>query len=213
MKWYPSANLKGHTGSINCVDVVKTESDPDVIHIVSSSADGQIIVWTRRANGKWELKAKQSAGKACIYECISVAILNNTLIVAGGGLDNNIDVYAIPNITNPSMNETNTSELNEEEEKDVKQDMYTVLKLCTFEGHLDWVRSLDFHNINDKEILLASGSQDGYIRTWKVIHMDTDENDSDSGKDTNVIDIDGVFYKYNIEALLVGHSVSIVINE
>ena len=42
------------------------------------------------------------------------------------------------------------------------------------EGHLDWVRALDFSPTTSPdatELLLASGSQDGYIRFWSLIHL------------------------------------------
>jgi elongator complex protein 2 len=50
-------------------------------------------------------------------------------------------------------------------------------KALTLEGHEDWIRCLDFtryprSDVQDgqveKDVMLASGSQDGYIRLWRI---------------------------------------------
>lgn len=40
-------------------------------------------------------------------------------------------------------------------------------KAITLEGHEDWIRCLDFAFHGDEDLMLASGSQDGYIRLWR----------------------------------------------
>lgn len=41
-------------------------------------------------------------------------------------------------------------------------------RVDTLVGHVDWVRSLDFVSPNENELILASSSQDTFIRLWKI---------------------------------------------
>ncbi|TIB19093.1 hypothetical protein E3P92_00194 [Wallemia ichthyophaga] len=54
------------------------------------------------------------------------------------------------------------------------------VKALSLEGHEDWVRALSFANFpsdNGDNLVLASGSQDGYIRLWNITtHLDNKPN-------------------------------------
>lgn len=45
----------------------------------------------------------------------------------------------------------------------------------TLAGHADWVRGLDFIAVNENELLLASSSQDTFIRLWKISRRESGE--------------------------------------
>lgn len=49
-------------------------------------------------------------------------------------------------------------------------------KLLVLQGHQEWIRSLDFTECDNHELLLASGSQDTKIRIWKISLLSTLEN-------------------------------------
>lgn len=46
-----------------------------------------------------------------------------------------------------------------------------LIKGISLEGHEDWIRCIDFCASSD-DLLLASGSQDGYIRLWRFSKVD-----------------------------------------
>jgi elongator complex protein 2 len=71
-------------------------------------------------------------------------------------------------------------------------------KALTLEGHEDWVRCLDFTRYprsegqdGELDVMLASGSQDGYIRLWRISPVRSDERkraDADGAKGTELDD-------------------------
>ena len=54
-------------------------------------------------------------------------------------------------------------------------------KFATLKGHEDWIRGLDF-TTSHSDIYLASGSQDRYIRLWKITQSTASNplNDTDA---------------------------------
>ena len=46
----------------------------------------------------WACIATMDAGTARIYECVAAAMFQGSIIIAGGGLDSNIDVFGIAGI-------------------------------------------------------------------------------------------------------------------
>lgn len=80
------------------------------------------------------------------------------------------------------------------------------------EGHEDWVRCLAF-TTTGSDLLLASGSQDNYVRLWRIglgrevdplAELDAEESAEVSTKAHPFV-VAGVRYAITLEALLVGH--------
>lgn len=70
-------------------------------------------------------------------------------------------------------------------------------------GHENWVRSLDFCPQENNELVLASASQDRYIRLWRFSRQSVEENPLKSGLSTKVQHVGS--YTVFFEALLMGH--------
>jgi WD40 repeat protein len=69
-------------------------------------------------------------------------------------------------------------------------------KALTLEGHEDWIRCLDFTQYPrsdaqdgqvENDVMLASGSQDGYIRLWRISPVPNAEK-GNSGNDDEMFD-------------------------
>ena len=73
--------------------------------------------------------------------------------------------------------------------------------MLTLAGHKDWIRAIDFatytkpsssslsengtSHFNDGDLILASASQDKYIRLWKVASSSSHSNDIKDGDEVN----------------------------
>lgn len=71
------------------------------------------------------------------------------------------------------------------------------------EGHENWVRSLDFCPLENGDVVLASASQDRFIRLWRFSSQSVEEDPLKSGLSTRVQHL-GSFTVF-FEALLMGH--------
>ncbi|KAJ3221970.1 Elongator subunit elp2 [Clydaea vesicula] len=170
-----SGVLTGHTEGINCVGVARGSR----IHnnfdlVVTSSSDETMKVWklvqilddTTKNNPKDEISCIQSIKIGKNYPlCIEMGFLPNseTPILFTAGTDTNIHLYI--------------------------QKGEEFVKMLSLQGHSDWIRTLSLttffsQNVDDSsqhfkngDLILASGSQDKYVRIWKI--SDDIENLSD----------------------------------
>ncbi|KAH7048578.1 WD40-repeat-containing domain protein [Linnemannia elongata] len=174
-KWVCSAVLEGHTGSVVTIGAVRARSIPEQKDLFATgSGDGTIKVWERtevdEVTDKVECIQTIQVGKK-YAQSIAISFLPNTSVpvMAVGSTDNRISIYVMQS----------------------KQ----FDKVLSLQGHDNWVRSLDFatftkdstnddtkqqqkeadgkntshhHTLQDGDLLLASGSQDKYIRIWRI---------------------------------------------
>ncbi|KAF9161161.1 Elongator subunit elp2 [Actinomortierella ambigua] len=179
-----SAVIEGHTGSVITLGVLKARSiTTDTDLIATGSADGSIKIWERKEldADKDEVTCIQTIQVGNKYpQSIAISYLPNTTspIMAVGSTDNRINIY-------------------------VRKDGQFV-KSLSLQGHENWVRSLDFasftkvegvnispekagsshhHTLQDGDLLLASGSQDKYIRLWRFSPVDTTSSEANVSKD------------------------------
>ncbi|KAJ5806112.1 Elongator complex protein 2 [Penicillium pulvis] len=140
--------LEGHTGSVNAIAVA------DGTNIVASgAADGTVRVW--RINAV-ELKGEMM--EAIIMKprffplCLSLRALegkNRPLVLAVAGTTTKVQIY----VAEESVDKPNFQ------------------RRAILAGHEAWVRSLSFtvdKQSKTNDILLASASQDRYIRLWRL---------------------------------------------
>lgn len=145
--------LRGHESSINCITTL-----PETGCFVSGSADGTVKVWHLLEGTQLQeqppgyesiqFKLKQTIQIVPKFLPLAVALASLTTsstILAIGGTKNTIQIY-------------------------ISQD--DEFKLATtLSGHEGWIRALEFvEDISDgcPDLLLASASQDKYIRLWRV---------------------------------------------
>ncbi|MCJ1435159.1 hypothetical protein MMC27_004530 [Xylographa pallens] len=144
-----AAVLAGHSGSINCLATVAGST-----RIASGAADATVKIW--------EITVSASSTSAELVQTISLLprffplalALSHlqesaTLILAVGGTKSFVQIYV-----------TDTVE---------ESTLFT--SRATLTGHEGWIRSLDFVDEaqdHGGDLLLASASQDKYIRLWRV---------------------------------------------
>ncbi|KAL8710498.1 MAG: hypothetical protein Q9220_004930 [cf. Caloplaca sp. 1 TL-2023] len=186
--------LQGHTGSISCIDVLPRR------HIIASgSADATIKIWqVEYAHHRWKTILVQSIQTSPRYIALTLALSelgSNDLLLAAAGTRRDIFIYA---------------------SRSQRQLDHQV----TLSGHEAWIRSLAITTEGDHAeagLLLASASQDKYIRLWRI----QKETGSAAGEDHQTgdrIDFDGLLsnkthqieattgaHTLTFEALLLGH--------
>ncbi|KAI1308453.1 Elongator subunit elp2 [Mortierella claussenii] len=196
-QWICSAALEGHTGSVVTIGVVRARSisengGNDLL--ATGSGDGTIKIWERKEidDTKDEVTCIQTIQVGKKYaQSIAISYLPNTTVpvMAVGSTDNRISIYVM---------QSNQFE-----------------KVLSLQGHDNWVRSLDFatftkedswanegesalefdnnnksafshhHTLQDGDVLLASGSQDKYIRLWRISAVDTSGETQSAGDDAS----------------------------
>lgn len=141
------AVLDGHSSTINCLAVI-----PRIEIFVSGSADATVKVW--KINKSYQIVLIQTIQTNPRFFPLALALstigLAKDLILAVAGTKSFIQIFVAQYGENFDYQATLT-------------------------GHEGWIRSLDF--IREKkegrdDILLASASQDKYIRLWRIRHSD-----------------------------------------
>lgn len=161
--------VQSHTAPINCIATVGSDQDASIAAssiFATGAADATIKVW---AFDGTEVKPIQTIKTAPKYFPLAVALSplgddGNTFILASAGTKDIIQIY-----TGTFTSSTTAVDTTEYTSNFTLQ--------ATLTGHEGWIRSLDFtpetrHNANS-DLLLASASQDKYIRLWRI-HQGTE---------------------------------------
>ncbi|CAG8650160.1 13912_t:CDS:2, partial [Dentiscutata heterogama] len=189
-EWINSAILESHGGSVNTLGVTRAKSisvDKDLI--VTGSADGAIKVWERSIYDDVHdsVKCLQTINlekKHPMALALSYLPESEIPILACGSTDKRILLY-------------------------VQKDGLFIPSL-TLQGHENWIRSLSFatytelplsnntivssasdstiqeqYKLKDGDLLLASASQDKYVRLWRVSYNGEVGGSLDSEEITN----------------------------
>lgn len=238
--WNPLNNngtyytLKNHTKEVTCVKFI-----PSSPFLVSSSEDCKINVW-KKDGDKFVLHQSLEEHKSSVT---TLAVINNTLFVSGGAdgiialwsYDNNTGSFKLSHEFEVAFNFYPISlALQNVDDKgtyvlavsgtSTKLFIYSFTltsdiinnfsQSAVLTGHEDWIRCLLFGIEEEgKNYVLASGSQDRYIRLWRLKLNDAiDNSDEDALK---LILLSNKQYKFNIgesvrasfnfEALIMGH--------
>lgn len=109
------------------------------------------------------------------------------LVLAVGGTYNRIQLFTSPSTSQPNVRRSQTTLFSRFSPRPVSQFRFSL----ALDGHTDWVRSLSFichlpassssstpesagdYDLAPGELLLASGSQDNYIRLWRFSRLST----------------------------------------
>lgn len=139
----------------------KDSDGQDEDMVVSASSDGTMKVWAVNAQGDVKLKQTATLGRARAESNTEVLPLDislaslpllpeklqpSPLLMAVAGTDGKVDLW-------------------------LSEGSQPFKRLFSLTGHSDWVRSLDFCQIQSAvtpTLMLATGAQDGTVRLWKV---------------------------------------------
>ncbi|CAO3612414.1 unnamed protein product [Cunninghamella echinulata] len=168
-QWVNSATLTGFKGAVETIAILhaeKIKGDKDTF--VTGSADGKIRIWER------SVKDENTDQVDCVQELdcgnkypmsLALSYLPGTTvpIIASGHTDKVINIF---------IYQHNSKKFE---------------KVYSLQGHENWIRSLAFatytgsssleqdeqngnktHTLQFGDLILASGSQDRYIRIWKI---------------------------------------------
>ncbi|CAK9440981.1 uncharacterized protein LODBEIA_P48500 [Lodderomyces beijingensis] len=182
-------SLEGHTHSVQCVAVV----NPAVF--VTGGADHEIIIWVCNDNQKFEMGYKFQVKSNFYPLTLAVQDIDDkgNYILAVGGTTNNVYIYTFQ-VQYGSVNKFRKSE--------------------ELTGHEDWVKCLAFVvQEKSEDYILATGSQDRYVRLWRLrLNDKIDNSDEDPTKLTLLANKqfkfeygDGDKAAFSFEALITGH--------
>lgn len=196
-QWRLLRKVSAHEGTVNAI-AITTLDNSNVF--VTGGADGKVKLW-RACDERIEKLATLELKPRFIPLTLALGPLAtgstdvaSTFLIAGG-TRNDIQVYSVEDVlSNPRFKLS-----------------------ATLTGHEAWIRSLALTPNSDGGFLLASASQDKYIRIW---HFRSD-NASSSGNATSAnavmtgrgtltakvqtVSAAGIKYSITFEALLLGH--------
>ncbi|KAI9149245.1 Elongator complex protein 2 [Paramyrothecium foliicola] len=149
--YLPVQTLAKHTGAINCIATYRSPTPGRPIVVVTGGADATIRVWALNED---QLQLLQSIKTQPKYFPLSLSVTalddsGDRLILAAAGTKDVVQILASEG-TGP----------------DLRFSLQTTLT-----GHEGWVRSLNFVKETQtpgSDLLLASASQDKYIRIWRI---------------------------------------------
>ena len=76
-------------------------------------------------------------------------------------------------------------------------------QLLSLSGHEDWSRSLDYIFTPNNSLLLASASQDGFVRVWTIVEAESKGNNHEMGD--KLFSIKSAHFTVSLETVLAGH--------
>ncbi|CAH1788294.1 unnamed protein product [Owenia fusiformis] len=180
-----NCTLIGHTGPVNAIDTLYSETKEGArTLVVSASSDSTVKIWER----------KPDCGE---FTCIQTLSFGN-----GFALD--VSITLLPDSNVPILACVGD---------DMKVHLYTensgqFVKGISLPGHEDWIRSCEFSQQSDGDILLATSSQDTFIRIWRLSPRQQQSTEQDNGelklKETT-ISTSGKCFAVILESVLAGH--------
>ncbi|CRG88755.1 Elongator complex protein 2 [Talaromyces islandicus] len=197
-----ACELAGHTGSVNAIAVGKASNI-----VASGGADGTVRIWRLSIeNDSVSGQLLQTITMKPRFFPLALALLpldtqdpKKPMVLAVGGTTNHVHIFATQDTTEVGG-------------------FSWVAKLS---GHEAWVRSLAFKentSQSQNDYLLASASQDKYVRLWRirrgeaepVVSTDPDDIMLAGDKPTlsnkaHTFNASGAIYSVTFEALLLGH--------
>ncbi|XP_028410980.1 elongator complex protein 2-like isoform X2 [Dendronephthya gigantea] len=180
--------LNGHRERVNCVKWISKENLGNESELISGAIDGQVIIWGL-VDGKWDQCDTLSGHSGAIIAVTGICVQSRT-VVATSSADSSVKIWNrngkvfefiealnfdgeftfsiflsnLPGTKIPILAcgcENATVYLFTE--KDSK--FILAQKLL---GHEDWIRDVKLAHLDNGDVMLASCSQDNFIRVWCI---------------------------------------------
>lgn len=138
--------LSGHEGGVTVVNGLRVNGN---WLIVTTSLDSSIRFWSlSEETNSYETFDTISLGTGFCF-ALKLALLPNadTKVILAYSTDLNTIVLACDQMVDGKKK---------------------FVKFDTLSGHENWVRGLDITSVNDTDLLIASSSQDTFIRLWRI---------------------------------------------
>lgn len=183
------ALLAGHTDDVNAIKIIE---NPSRRLIISGSADKTIRIWSANARGTFEESQCLKEDAASIN---AITTLPEAGLIASGAADGTVKIWRLEGTTAKLIQSISLrprffplclalTSLASGDAVLAVAGSSSVIQLfsraqgegscfelqATLTGHEGWIRSLDFtkeHQSAESDTLLASASQDKYIRLWR----------------------------------------------
>nr|CAH7738001.1 unnamed protein product [Callosobruchus chinensis] len=181
---YLPYKLEGHQSNVNIVDgLYKNGNQQDAV-IVSVSMDSTMKIWCRsEPQGEFHLQQTIELGyNICIAVKLTFLPNCNELLLACSLDNSKINIYSEDNCEDLSF-----------------------IKTTQLKGHENWVRGLDFKQ-KDEDLVLASCSQDAFIRLWRITPKGKETGEFAGIKtEKSTIQTRNETYSVYLESVLTGH--------
>ncbi|RKP10931.1 WD40-repeat-containing domain protein [Thamnocephalis sphaerospora] len=159
-EWQCTDTLKGHSAAVNSVALLSM-GDTDLL--ATAASDGSICIWS----------LPLSADPATLLQTIDLGGRDSTALA----------LEQLPGTSIPVLVSAST---------DMRISLYTqrsgqFVRMLQLQGHTDWIRALQFVRLpasptaacktedqGTGELMLASASQDRYIRLWRLTALSSD---------------------------------------
>ncbi|KAM0747952.1 WD40 repeat-like protein [Meredithblackwellia eburnea MCA 4105] len=175
--WSMYASLPGHSQSVSALASIELRGEEKGSYVVATGAsDGKLLIWKVSPAGPALLQTLTLKGKLPLELEFSYLPSSDNLVLAVGATENKVHLF-----TSQGSNDLKFQ------------------KALSLEGHADWVRCFSFitplpitvtpsaststtssYDISPGEVLLASGSQDNYIRLWRFSRLSSKSNGLDA---------------------------------
>lgn len=224
--------LKGHTAQITVVKWIPTRKI-----LLSGAEDGKLNVWKYEDGGSFQLS--QTLVTEQVDSSITCLTVSNDNVIITGNASGFITIWKIDEQSQftqfasfsiePEFYALTLAVIEVAPGKLIafiggtKAELYvytfdltdssSVKQTALLTGHEDWIKSLAVRRVSDVEYLIASGSQDRWIRLWKLcLNEKIDTSDEDK---TKLRLLSNKLYKFNIgedvkcavnfDAIIMGH--------
>ncbi|EJT97577.1 WD40 repeat-like protein [Dacryopinax primogenitus] len=223
--WALSARLKAHKSSIASIGLLATTTSGAVNGgqesglLLTGASDGTVNVWDLSKAEEAPTQILNLNGKYSLDLALIILPNTNIIVLAVACTDRKLQIWARDIIVTGTRSRLTSLQFR-----------YRM----SLEGHGDWIRCLSFvteppiEQEQPMRVILASGSQDGYIRLWTIaqIHQEESKRSGATGGLSNdlleifekslaeggqlstkahVLVFDSGRYSVTFDALLLGH--------
>eukprot|EP01112_Ceratiomyxa_fruticulosa_P015889 TRINITY_DN4745_c0_g1_i1.p1 TRINITY_DN4745_c0_g1~~TRINITY_DN4745_c0_g1_i1.p1 ORF type:complete len:821 (-),score=187.70 TRINITY_DN4745_c0_g1_i1:52-2514(-) len=165
-KYVQQEVLSGHTDSVTCLSSLPVDSP---LILVSASIDKTVRIWHRQTiHSNFTLTQTITLSPKMAVSLAITLLPSNTPLLSIGNVDSKVHLY-LPKTTE------NTDE----------KSTPVFAKLLMLEGHQDWVCSMSFSRIENDILFLATSSQDGKIRIWRISPLSPNSDTNISSLSSN----------------------------